>query len=233
MVISVTYFDATNHVYRSVQPQCIFLVYGWSFISVLQLSAWSLVPMLCGILLCYIPVQLYILFGYRGYTIAYLKDCYGKREECIKRCLNKDTLVAILFSTLMVLVFYGVHVILQPKNVRYTHVCARCKHMVDSSFAGRACPTDLSQPCHCYLTLPEDGSTKMFVNVHVKWKQFEDEEIDIEYWEVENGSKKVAKTMSLTTATEWLEENGKRMCTLYCLRIWLQTVYEFALQRLS
>ena len=78
MVISVTYFDASNRVQERSTAVHI-LVYGWSFISVLQLSAWSLVPML-GILLCYIPVQLYI-FGYRGYTIAYLKDCYGKEKS--------------------------------------------------------------------------------------------------------------------------------------------------------
>eukprot|EP00944_MAST-04C_sp_MAST-4C-sp1_P015096 g15096.t1 len=98
------------------------------------------------------------------------------------------------------------------------------------SFAGRACPTDSSQPCHCYLTLPEDGSTKMFINVHVGRKQFEEKEMDMQYWEIENGSKKVMKTMSLTTTSEWLEENGKRdVYSILLEDLKPQTVYEFAL----
>ena len=70
----------------------------------------------------------------------------------------------------------------------------------------------------------------MFINIHVGRKQFEGEEMDIEYWEIENGSKKVMKTMSLTTATEWLEENGKRdVYSILLEDLKPQTVYEFAL----
>ena len=47
--------------------------------------------------------------------------------------------------------------------------------------------------------------------------------------------KKHAKTMSLTTATEWLEENGKRdVYSILLEDLKPQTVYEFALpKRLS
>ena len=65
--------------------------------------------------------------------------------------------------------------------------------MVDSSFGGRVCPTDLSTMPLLFDTT-EDRYENV-VNIHGR-KQFEDEEIDIEYWKVENGSKKVAKNVT-------------------------------------
>ena len=73
--------------YGVLTSKCVFLMYFWLFILLLQFSAWSLINPLFGTLICFVPAQMYVFYCYHQVrtkdTLKLLRD-RKRRVFCIK-----------------------------------------------------------------------------------------------------------------------------------------------------
>ena len=213
--------------YKDLQPICAFLLNFWSFILLLQFSAWSLINPVLGVMLCFFPVQIYILYCYHqltGRDMVGLLLLNNKKKQMF--CI-KNTAFSLVFASIFVLVFTGTCVTFFNPTMAGGSIHLSVigwNSWLTRSFAGPSCPVeqDHKKPCHVYLTLPEDPSTSIFLNVHVGLNEFDSNLMKVEYWKKVNnknsnnddddddGKTIVTKQMKRCTQLEWIEANGQR-----------------------
>eukprot|EP00943_MAST-04B_sp_MAST-4B-sp1_P005814 g5814.t1 len=100
------------------------------------------------------------------------------------------------------------------------------------SFAGPSCPINENskKPCHLYLTLPENPSTEIFVNVHVGLNEFDSKLMKIQYWNKDNWDDGGIRPLTRCTQMDWLEFNGQRdVYAVLLTNLNPSTTYEFKL----
>ena len=204
--------------YREGETVARHLILLWVVVALLQLPAWGIVDFFSGTLLAAIPIVVYGLFGYQS-LLEETKETMGYMAtlECRQACTKKQfpmwkTIAIGVLIALCLVLFVGdsCFSFFNPKMPGISISVITWNSWLVRLFSGPACKKSGNVPCHLYLTLPEDGSTSMFINMHTAWGQYTGT-LSVEYWE---DGKKPVKPLSQAFedySIDWLEENGRRM----------------------
>ncbi len=216
---TVYYFDVKRGVllYQACQSVALVLVVFWGVVALLQLPAWDHVGAVLSTLLVSTPMVAYGLCRSKGSADGLGEIAKNLRAGIFRNLCSRQqaavwktaaaSLTVALFSVLLVdnscIAFFnpgmhGVHVSVLSWNSWFTRL-----------FDGAACPKGSDKPCHLYLTLPEDGSRSMFINMHTAWGEGPGA-LRVEYWVKGNKPSPPLSQDFVPYQIDWLEANGKR-----------------------